>query len=107
MMNMIKKLNILLLSSLLLFSCKEERLDPTSVFQDLEVATNELDNYIEHQFTKDYNIAIVYKFLESELDLAYNLSPRSCDSSGRTTLLLYSLGIEPHDEFAGVEDFVR
>lgn len=106
-MNMIKKLNILLLSSLLLFSCKEERLDPTSVFEDLEVETNELDNYIEDQFTKDYNIAIVYKFVEAESDLDYNLSPASYESSVRMTKLLYYLGIAPYDEITGSKDFIR
>jgi len=107
MMKVIKKLNILLLSSLLLFSCKEDSLDPNSVFVDLEVDRNELDTYIDDQFTKDYNISIIYKFVEAESDLNYNLSPAHYESSVRMTKLLHYLGIEPYDKITGSKDFIR
>lgn len=106
-MKMIKKLSFLLLSSLLLFACKEDSLDPNSVLVDLDVESNELDNYIEEQFTKDYNIAIVYKFVEAESDLDYNLSPAGYESSVRMTKLLKYLGIDPYDKIMGDKDFIR
>lgn len=106
-MKLIKKLNILLLSSLLLFACKEERLDPNSILVDLDVESNELDRYIEEQFTKDYNIAILYKYIEAESDLDYNLSPAHYESAIRMTKLLHYLGIEPYDKVMGNKDFIR
>ena len=106
-MRMIKKLNILLLSSLLLFACKEDRLDPNSVLVDLQVDKNELDNYIEEHFTKDYNIAIVYKYVEAESDMDYNLSPAHYESAVRITKLLQYLGIEPYNKVMGNKDFIR
>ncbi|MFD2596089.1 zinc-binding metallopeptidase [Sphingobacterium griseoflavum] len=99
--------SILLLSSFLLFSCSEDALDTDSVFVDKTVDKNDLDNYIEHNFTKDYNIAIVYKFVEAESDLNYNLSPAQYESSVRMTKLLYYLGIEPYDKVTGSKAFIN
>ncbi|TYR38506.1 hypothetical protein FXV77_01865 [Sphingobacterium phlebotomi] len=106
-MKILKKINILLLSSLLLFACKEDNLDPNSVLVDLEVDQNELDNYIGEHFTKDYNIAIVYKYVEAESDMDYNLSPARYESAVRMTKLLQYLGIEPYDKVMGNKDFMR
>jgi substrate import-associated zinc metallohydrolase lipoprotein len=107
MMKMIEKINILLLSSLLIFSCSEDSLDPESIFVEQQVEKNELDDYIERQFTDDYNIAIVYKFVEPESDYDYNLSPARYESSVRMTKLLYYLGIEPYDKITGSKEFIR
>ncbi|MBD1420439.1 zinc-binding metallopeptidase [Sphingobacterium chuzhouense] len=106
-MKMIKKLNVLLFSSLLLFSCSEDSLDPDSIFVDQEIDRNELDNYIEETYTEDYNIAIVYKFVEPESDYNYNLSPARYESAVRMTKLLYYLGIEPYDKITGSKEFIR
>lgn len=102
-----KLYSILLLSSLLLFSCSEDALETDSVFVDKTVDKNDLDNYIENTFTKDYNIAIVYKFVEAESDLNYNLSPSHYESSVRMTKLLYYLGIEPYDKITGSKAFIN
>lgn len=102
-----KLYSILLLSSLSLFSCSEDALETESVFVDKTVDKNDLDNYIENTFTKDYNIAIVYKFVEAESDLNYNLSPADYESSVRMTKLLYHLGIEPYDKVTGSKAFIN
>lgn len=106
-MKILNKINVLLFSSVLLFSCSEEKLNPESIFVDQKVEKNELDNYIDQTYTKDYNIAILYKFVEKESDLDYNLSPASYESSVRMTKLLYHLGIQPYDKITGSKDFIR
>lgn len=106
-MKILNKINVLLFSSMLLFSCSEEKLNPESIFVDQKVERNELDSYIDQKYTKDYNIAILYKFVEKESDLDYNLSPASYESSVRMTKLLYHLGIEPYDKITGSKDFIR
>ncbi|MGE8378023.1 MAG: zinc-binding metallopeptidase [Sphingobacterium sp.] len=106
-MKILNKINILLFSSLILFSCSEDKLSPESIFVDKKVENNELDSYIQQKYTKDYNIAILYKFVEKESDLDYNLSPASYESSVRMTKLLYHLGIEPYDKITGSKDFIK
>ena len=106
-MKILNKINVLLFSSVLLFSCSDEKLNPESIFVDKKVESNELDNYIQQKYTKDYNIAILYKFVEKESDLDYNLSPASYESSVRMTKLLYHLGIEPYDKITGSKDFIK
>ncbi|MNG72873.1 hypothetical protein D3C87_469240 [compost metagenome] len=106
-MKRLNKINMLLFSSVLLFSCSEEKLSPESIFVDKKVENNELDGYIQQKYTKDYNIAILYKFVEKESDLNYNLSPASYESSVRMTKLLYHLGIEPYDKITGSKDFIK
>ncbi|WP_294345971.1 putative zinc-binding metallopeptidase [uncultured Sphingobacterium sp.] len=106
-MKILNKINVLLFSSVLLFSCSEEKLNPESIFVDQKVEKNELDNYIDQTYTKDYNIAILYKFVEMESNLNYNLSPANYESSVRMTKLLYHLGIEPYDKITGSKDFIR
>ncbi|MDF2856780.1 MAG: hypothetical protein K0Q87_2631, partial [Neobacillus sp.] len=106
-MKILNKINVLLFSSVLLFSCSDEKLNPESIFVDKKVESNELDKYIQQKYTKDYNIAILYKFVEKESDLDYNLSPASYESSVRMTKLLYHLGIEPYDKITGSKDFIK
>src|SRR5690606_41875710 len=64
-------------------------------------------NYIDDQFTKEYNISVVYKFVEAVSDLDYILSLAGYESSVRMTKLLYHLGIAPYDEITCSKDFIR
>ncbi|PRD54258.1 zinc-binding metallopeptidase [Sphingobacterium gobiense] len=106
-MNFFKKISVLFLAAGVLFSCSEEKLDPESILVDLDIEQNELDSYIQKQFTDDYNISIVYKFVEPESDYDYNLSPANYESAVRITKLLHYLGIEPYDRIVGNKDFIR
>ncbi|MBE8719794.1 zinc-binding metallopeptidase [Sphingobacterium pedocola] len=106
-MKRLTKLFTILLSSVLLFSCSKEKLNPDSVFKDLDVEKNALDNYISAMYTEDYNIAIVYKFVEGESDLNYNLSPAHYESSVRMTKLMHYLGIAPYDKVTGSKSFIK
>jgi len=106
-MKIFNKFSLLLFSTILLFSCSEDKLEQESIFVDKNVDKNELDKYIEKTYTNDYNIAILYKFVEKESDLDYNLSPASYESSVRMSKLLFHLGIEPYDKITGSKKFIK
>jgi len=89
-----------------LWSCSEDGLDPNSIFVDSSISQTKLEEYIEREFTKPYNIAILYKYVDNELDMRYNLSPASYESSVRMTRLAKYLCIEPYDEVTGSKAFI-
>ncbi|WP_398454136.1 putative zinc-binding metallopeptidase [Sphingobacterium thalpophilum] len=107
-MKTIKYFLLSLMTIGLLNSCsKDDKLDSKSVFTDSEVPKNELDHYILEKFTKPYNIQILYKFVNRESDLNYNLVPATYDGSVRLTKLLLHLGLEPYNEITGSQAFIR
>lgn len=107
MKKIVNKIYILgLITSGVLSACSEEKLDPTSVFVDSEIKLNQLDSYISREFTKPYNIAILYKYVDMESDMRYNLSPASYETSVRTTRLIQHLCIEPYNEVTGSTEFI-
>lgn len=104
----LKKLYLLMAASVLVISaCKKEKLDEQSVFVDSKVEKNSLDNYIYTNFVSGYNIDILYKYVDRESDLNYNLLPASYNSSIRLTKLLKYLGLEPYDELTGSKAFMK
>ncbi len=107
MKKIVNKIFILgIVTSGLLSACSEEKLDPTSIFVDSEIELNVLDNYISTEFTTPYNIAILYKYIDMESDMRYNLSPASYEASVRTTRLIQYLAIEPYNEVTGSTEFI-
>lgn len=106
-MKFIKFYLILLSSVLVISACKKEKLDDQSVFVDPTVEKNPLDNYIYTNFILDYNIDILYKYVDRESDLNYNLLPASYNSSIRLTKLFKYLGFEPYDEVTGSKAFIK
>lgn len=106
-MKFIKFYLILLSSVLVISACKKEKLDDQSVFVDPTVEKNPLDNYIYTNFILDYNIDILYKYVDRESDLNYNLLPASYSSSVRLTKLFKYLGFEPYDEITGSKAFIK
>ncbi|UIR56265.1 putative zinc-binding metallopeptidase [Sphingobacterium sp. SRCM116780] len=105
-----RKLTLMMLGMVLLgtISCnKEDKLDANSVFVDSEIEQNEFDKYIYTNFTKPYNIDILYKYVDRESDLDYNLVPAPYESSIRMTKLLSYLGLEPYNDLTGSKEFIR
>lgn len=101
------RLALLLLVTLVYSSCKKEKLDDQSVFVDSTTPKNALDNYVYNNFTIPYNIDVIYKYVDRETDLNYNLVPASYDASIRMTKLLLFLGMQPYDEVTGNKTFLK
>jgi len=99
--------SLFLVSFTTFFSCAEDDLEKESIFVDSEITKNELDLYIEKNYTEPYNIGLIYKYVDGESDMNYNLSPASYESSLRMTVLFKYLGIEPYDKITGSTDFIR
>jgi substrate import-associated zinc metallohydrolase lipoprotein len=105
-----RNLTLMMLATMLLgsISCsKEQKLDSKSVFVDSAIEQNEFDKYIYTNFTKPYNIDILYKYIDRESDLDYNLVPAPYESSIRMTKLLAYLGLEPYNDITGSKEFIR
>jgi len=102
-----KKYLYLLLGIGLSVSCSKEKLDSNSIFVDSSIALNELDKYVEREYTKPYNIAVIYKYVDKESDMNYNLSPANYESSIRMTRLIQYLAIEAYDKVTGSKDFIH
>ena len=88
-------------------SCSDDKLNKNTVFVDRESPKNALDNYIYNTYTKPYNIAVLYKYVDKETLLRYHLVPAHYDGSVRLTKLLHHLVIEPYNELTGSKDFMR
>lgn len=68
----------------LLSACnKEDKLDSKSVFVDSDIPKNALDNYLYNNYTKPYNIEILYKYVDRESDMSFRLVPAPYESSIR------------------------
>lgn len=104
-----KKISKYIIAGLLLltFSCSEDKISPDSVFTDQKIDKNELDLFIEEHYVKPYNVGVIYKYVDGESDMNYNLSPATYESSVRMTILFKYLGIEPYNEVTGSTDFIR
>lgn len=99
---------VIALGGIIFFSCeKEDKLDSNSVFVESTIPKNPLDNYVFNELTKPYNISILYKYVDKESDLNYNLVPAPYDASIRLTKLLIYLGIEPYNDITGSKEFIK
>ncbi|WP_316804624.1 putative zinc-binding metallopeptidase [Pedobacter nototheniae] len=97
----------LALISLIYTSCKKEKLSDKSVFVDSNLPKNALDNYVYNNYTVPYNIDIIYKYVDRESDITYNLVPATYDASVRMTKLLLQFGLKPYDEVTGSKTFIK
>lgn len=98
---------VLLTGTLVMSACKKEKLDSNSVFVDSTIEKNPLDNYINTNFILNYNVDILYKYVDKESDQNYNLLPASYSSSIRLTKLFKYLGFEPYDDVTGSKAFIK
>lgn len=99
---------LFLISGTVFISCKKEKLDPKSVITDPAAGEpTALDKYILREFITPYNISVLYKYVDAESDMNYNLSPANYESSIRMTRLLQYLGTGPYDAVTGSKEFIR
>lgn len=88
-------------------SCTKEKLDPVSVFSDRDIEQNDFDKYIDREYTQEYNIGVIYKYVDIESNMDYNLSPAKYESSVRLGKLIKYLAIEPYDKVTGSKEFIK
>lgn len=92
----------------LLSACnKEDKLDSKSVFVDSEIPKNALDNYLYNNYTKPYNVEILYKYVDKESDMSFRLVPAPYEASIRLAKLMQFLVIKPYDEVTGSQQFLK
>lgn len=86
---------------------KEDKLDSKSVFVDSEIPKNALDNYLYNNYTKPYNVQILYKYNDNESNMTYRLVPAPYDASIRLSKLMLFLVMDPYSEVTGSTQFLR
>ena len=105
-----KLINYIFLFTLSLFtlSCaKKDDLDKDIVGLGGEKwVKNEIDQYIYQQFTKPYNIDVLYRWNASEVSFVNNLVPPKEDKIIPAMDMIMKGWIEPYVEIAG-EDFIK
>lgn len=101
-------ISILLSCSVMFSGCnKEDKLDSKSVFVDSEIPKNALDNYLYNNYTKPYNVQILYKYNDNESNMTYRLVPAPYDASIRLSKLMLFLVMDPYSEVTGSTQFLR
>lgn len=106
MIKYIKYLSVLL-AAVLLVSCGEEKLDPTSQILDSSVEQNEFDEWLYDNYVLPYNIEFLYRMVYKESDMNYYLVPAEYDKSVQIAKLMIHLCLEAYDEVTGSRDFIR
>lgn len=85
-------------------ACSEEDFEPSILSTTTEEGMTALDQWIYENYTKPYNIEILYRWDDFESDPNYNLVPPYEDRVEPFLRVLRKVWIEPYLEVAG-EDF--
>ena len=104
-----KKINwlFILLATVMLWSCKEDGLDPNSIFdEDEPLVQNEFDKWLLSNYINPYNIELKYRLEDKESDVKYNLSPAKYEKAVALAKMTKFLWIESYEELTG-PDFIR
>lgn len=98
---------ILLTGATVAWSCNEDDPSGTSIFVDEDESTkNHFDYWLEDNFRSVYNIKFIYKYVDTESNLSYNLVPAGFKESQQLAALLKLLWLEPYEILQG-RDFLR
>ena len=106
MIKYMKYLSVLL-AAVLLVSCGEEKLDPTSQVLDSTVEQNEFDEWLYDNYVLPYNIEFLYRMVYKESDMNYYLVPAEYNKSIQIAKLMIHLCLEAYDDVTGSRDFIR
>ena len=103
----LRQLSLIALASLALSACKgaDSDLSKESVVRTPE-HQSELDKYIEEQFSRPYNIEVLYRYREYEIGRGWVTSPARAENSLQFVNVLRYLFLEPYVETTS-KDFVR
>jgi len=88
-------------------SCSEEKLDPNSVIKDPLLTENALDSWLMENYVLPYNIDLVYRQVDNDLPMFYNLIPADFEKSAQLAQVFKHLSIVPYDSVTGSSEFVR
>ena len=93
--------------SLGLSSCAKEELDATSVIMDSQKEESPFDRWILENYTKPYNIDLLYRYVDIESDMNYQLVPAEYGRAVKIAKLMKFLCLEAYDELTGGKEFIR
>jgi substrate import-associated zinc metallohydrolase lipoprotein len=93
--------------SVLLVSCSEDKLDPNSVIHEPILTENALDKWLMLNYVIPYNIDLVYRKVDNDLPVGYNLTPACFEKSAQLAQVFKFLSILPYDSVTGSKEFVR
>ena len=96
-----------LLAAVLIVSCGEEKLDPSSQVLDSTVEQNEFDEWLYDNYVLPYNIEFLYRMVYKESDMNYYLVPAEYNKSIQIAKLMIHLCLEAYDDVTGSRDFIR
>ena len=106
MKKIITYLSIAVFSVLSFSACQKDDLNPNSVIKVETAPATELDNWLNDNYVKPYNIDFKYRFELNESDMNYYTVPADYDEAVIMAHLVKYLCIDTYDEVAGV-DFTR
>lgn len=104
-----KYITLIMVSSLFLSlsSCRNDKLDDTSIFQDSSTTEkNDFDNWISQNYTSPYNIDLKYHMEDIETDHKFTLAPADFNKSIELAHIVRYAWLQAYDEVAGI-DFTR
>jgi len=102
----LRNISYLLLMAVLfgLSSCSEDDLDSKSVFDDVQnTEKNEFDYWLEKNYLKIYNIDFLYRYVDKESDLSYNVIPADFEKSKALAILVKHVWLESYSEAVSSE----
>ncbi len=99
-------LMLLLAATMFLTGCKEDELNPTSVFDFTPSEQNEFDRWLLRNYTDVYNIRFQYRYNDKETDHQYNVIPAEYDKSVAIAKLVRHMWLEVYNEGVSSE-FIR
>ncbi|MDO5446527.1 MAG: putative zinc-binding metallopeptidase [Prevotellaceae bacterium] len=89
-----------------LTGCRNDDLDPNSIFDTTSPERNEFDEWLLENYTKPYNINVIYRYIDRETSAGYNVIPAE-ESKARTfAILTRYMWLEAYKQALG-EDFLK
>jgi len=89
----------------MLWSCGDNELDPTSIFEGGTRPQTDFDRYLIREFTTPYNIAVKYRMEDILIDHTYSVVPARIESSQALAVFMKHLWLDVYAEASpdGVE----
>lgn len=103
-----KKIALFLLTGLIIAattSCRNDELDPNSIFIDEQVDTTtytyQFDQWLHKYFTEPYNVEFIYKLDDNGTDVSYNIVPVSIGKADTLAHVALYLWYDVYDSIVG------